>query len=400
MTKSQLPTTKSQEPMTQEPIANSQQPNLDDTRPQPAIQEIDMLPGQVYGGMDDGGRRRGGCGVSLLMLGALGFVGVIIVALAAAAGWTTGQREAAVFATATRSTEIIDQLNRIPQDIANRNTVLMNTRLQFLSMMTPGIPELAPLSITATALYNETMPTATALPTATVEAVVEATAIAPTVVPPAEDGTYDLAALLLQAQTAVDTAQWQDAIGLLDAISGLDPDYEAARVRTLLGTALNSYASDLYNTYQPGNPGQLAQAIVITDRAETLGVVRDGLSYERNAAQLYLDARRAIGLDPFAAIRALERLYNLGQGRYYQEAQQELYSQYVALGDAQASLGEYCPAAQYFQTALNYGSGAASRRDNANTICAQATPIPLPGTFVAPSGTLAAPIGQVSPPGG
>lgn len=374
--------------------------NLEDTRPQAAIQDSDMQPGQVYGGMDNGAPRRAGCGTTLMAFGALGVVGLIIVGLAAVAGWTTGQREAEVFATATRSTEIIDQLNRIPQDIANRNTVLVNTRLQFLGMMTPGIPELAQFSVTATALYHEMQPTATALPSATAQATDASTEAAPTIIPPSEDGTYDLAALLQQAQTAVDTAQWQDAIGLLDAISGLDPDYEAVRVRNLISTALNSYASDLYNTYQPGNPGQLAQAIVITDRAETLGVLRDGLSYERNAAQLYLDARRAIGLDPFAAIRALERLYNLGQGRYYQEAQQELYSQYVALGDAQAALGEYCPAAQYFQSALNYGAGAAARRDNANTICAQATPILLPGTFVAPSGTLAAPIGQVSPPGG
>jgi tetratricopeptide (TPR) repeat protein len=380
------------------------EPNLEDTRPQAPISDADLTPGVVYGGMDEGAApARGGCGITLLLGGALLLLALLIVGLATAAGWTTGQREAAAFATATQSSVIADQINRIPQDIANGNTLLLQNRLQYLATLTPGVPEVLVYSSTATALFESLLPTATPTPSPTLPATSSAPLATATLPATNAEGGYDLPALLQQAQTAVDTAQWEDAIGLLDAINGIDPNFEAVRVRNLLSSAHNSYARELYNTYRPGDPGQLALAIVITDRAESLGVLGDGLSFERNAAQLYLDASRAIGLDPFAAIRAFERLLSLGQGRYYDEARQELYNQYVALGDAQTALNEHCPAVGYYQSALNYNASgiAISKRDTATTLCSQATPIPLPGTLLAPiSGSPIAPIGVVGTPSG
>jgi tetratricopeptide (TPR) repeat protein len=324
---------------------------------------------------------------------ALGLVGAVIVALATAAGWATGQRAAAGFADATRNAVIVDQINRLPGDIANRNSLLVNARLQFLASLTPGVPEVAPFSQTATALHNSLLATATPDPTQT-------PALAATLAPTGEatitiaetDGAFDLPALLQEAQTLADTGQWADAIALLDAIAGIDPAFETARVRNLLTLALNSYARELYNSYQPGGGGRLAEAIVISDRADQLGVLEGGLAVERQAAQLYLDARRSIGLDPFAAIRVLERLYGLGPGRYYEEARQLIHDQYVLLGDAETGRNEHCPAANFYQSAVNYlaNSNTVAKRNNANTLCAQATPI---GTPALPNLTPIAPIG-------
>ncbi len=386
------------------------EPNMEDTRPQPAVRDtqesarepyraVEMTQGVVYGGVDEG--RRGGCGMSALILGGFALLGLLIVALATAAGYTTGQREAAGYATATQASVITDQINRIPQDVAARNMALLGARLQFLATLTPGIPEVQTFSLTATALADELRATPT--PTLTPTLAASATTAAPTAATPETQATlppesaFDTSALLAQAETAVDSGQWADAIALLDAIGGIDPDFQTATVRNLLLRALNSYAAQLYNSYAPGNPGRLAEAIVLTDRAEQIGTLADGLAFERNAAQLYLDARRAIGLDPFTAIRAYERLYNQGgQGRYFAEAQQELFNQYVALGDAQVQINEHCPAVGYYQSALNYlSSGGVSAKLRTSTdLCAVATPVPLPGTNLAPLDlTPIAPIG-------
>lgn len=384
-----------------------QEPNLEDTRPQPAVRDtqetpretVEMTQGVVYGGVEEG--RRSGCGLSALLLGGFALLALLIVVLASAAGFVSGQREGAGYATATQQSVIIDQINRVPQDVASRNLALLNARLQFLATLTPGVPEVAQFSVTATVLADELRAT----PTPTITPTVASTRTTPApssttpeplaTLPP--ESAFDTEALLAQAQTAVDGGQWQDAIALLDAISGIDADFQATTVRNLLSRALNSYAALLYNSYAPGNPGRLAEAIVLTDRAEQIGALADGLAFERNAAQLYLDARRAIGLDPFTAIRAFQRLYDQGgQGRYFAEAQQELFNQYVALGDAQAQIGEHCPAVGYYQSALNYlSSGSVSTRlRTSSDLCAVATPVPLPGTNVAPLNlTPIAPIG-------
>jgi hypothetical protein len=386
-----------------------QEPNMEDTRPQPAVRDrpetprktVEMTQGVVYGGVDEG--RRGGCGLSALLLGGFALLALLIVVLASTAGFVSGQREGAGYATATQQSVIIDQINRIPQDVTSRNLALLNARLQFLATLTPGVPEVAQFSLTATALADELRATPT--PTASATPTVASTGAAPAptsttpeslaTLPP--ESAFDTEALLAQAQTAVDSGQWQDAIALLDAISGIDADFQTTAVRNLLSRALNSYAALLYNSYAPGNPGRLAEAIVLTDRAEQIGPLADGLAFERNAAQLYLDARRAIGLDPFTAIRAFQRLYDQGgQGRYFAEAQQELFNQYVALGDTQAQIGEHCPAVGYYQSALNYlSSGSVSTRlRTSSDICAVATPVPLPGTNSAPLNlTPIAPIG-------
>lgn len=382
--------------MTQSPFDNEPQTPFDD-RPYSAAKEILPDDDDLISNGDDSGLPPGGpgCGMQTMVILLLVAFALVIVGLAAAAGWTTGQREANIYATATRSAAISEQLAHIPSDIASGNSVLLDTRIRFLATLTPGVPGLAEIAVTATALYDALQPTATLTPSPTPEATATpemAATEAPTPAP-ASAGGYDLAALLQEAQTLFNTAQYGDAAELLDVIMALDPTYESAMVRALLTDALNSQARAYYQAMQPAAGNQ------VVSRIEALGLqLGDGLAYERDVGLVYLNAKSSIGINFPRAIAALEELISYGQGRYYAEATQLLLDQYIAYGDALAfdpNAGP-CQAVPIYQAAVNrFGSGtAASKLNTAETLCAsQPTVDPLTGQAGAPLGVVATPPG-------
>lgn len=340
--------------------------------------------------------------------GCIGVAGVglavVIVLLAAAAGWTAGRRTADANATATKSVEINEQLNRIPQDIQSGNLMLANNRLRFLAIMTPGVPGLPELAQTATAAYIDSLPTATPTPTETPEATEAAEEIDEFVMTPAGDEgpTYDLAAMLEEAARDVNTGRFEEGYDLLDVIMAIDPNYERARVRQLLTTALNGQARALFNSSSP------AQGIIWASRAEDLGVIEGDVSYEMYAALEWQEAQAAVGLSFPQAVNALQQVINMGQGRYYEQARQLLFQQYMGWGDALAldPTQGYCPAVTQYQNAVNVFNdpAAIAKRDNASSMCAQATPTlgpemtpGLSGVDVTPGAP--PPSGQIAPVG-
>lgn len=341
---------------------------------------------------EEGGRPRGGCLMPALIAFILLAVSVAIVALAGLAGWTSGTREANGSATATRSFEINDQLQRIPGDIASGNTVLLDTRIRWLAELTPGVPGLPEFMMTATAVYLNTLPTATLAATATPE-VVE-TAAAPTealALPAQTNGGYDLAQVLSQAEAAASSSQWQDTIDLLDVVIGADSGYQTQRVNTLMSQALNAYARELYNSGRP------AEANVVVARAREYGPLAEGIAYENMAAELYLTARAAVGTGNPRAVADLQALLSLGPGRYYQEAQTLLYDMYVAQGDAYVAQGNSCSAVGSYQSAIGVqSSGTANGKlAAAQNACANTPPTTDPNLVITDPNV--APVGQVSP---
>ena len=136
---------------------------------------------------------RGGCLMTGLIVGGLLLFAVLIVALAGAAGWTQGQRLANTNATATQNAAINDQLQRIPGDIESGNLVLLDTRLRWLATQTPGVSGIGDYMMTATALYSNSLPTATLSASPTPEASAEAAATEDIVITPEGSGGYDLA---------------------------------------------------------------------------------------------------------------------------------------------------------------------------------------------------------------
>jgi tetratricopeptide (TPR) repeat protein len=327
---------------------------------------------------------------------------LLIVLLAGVAGWTSGQRVADTNATATRSADINDQMGRIPGDVASSNIEILEARIKYLATLTPAVPGLADVMQTATAVYLAHQPTPTApppptstpQPTATlavtqaaVGATQEITAEATT------NGGYDLSSLLDQAQSAVTTQDWKDAIDYLDAIIGIDSTYNSATVRSLMSQALNSYALQLFQN------GQTAEAITFTDRAEQFGPLQDGLGYERDIGAVYLRGKAAMNLNFGQAIRDLTTVYNDGpNGRYYAEVQQLLFGQYKAYADSLVAASDFCNAAIQYQNALNIVNipDVQAKLDDATTRCAMLTATGQPGLLLTPGTPQPiAPVGQV-----
>jgi hypothetical protein len=329
----------------------------------------------------------------VIIIGMVLIVALAIVALAGAAGWTSGQREANSHAVATQNAAVSEQLQHIAADVDSGNTVLLDARIRWLATQTPGVPGVADYMMTGTAMYLNTLPTATPLVTETPAA----TQLQPTeeaVITQEPSGGYDLTGILSQAESAVASSQWQDAIDLLDVILGADPTFDTAHVNQLMSQALNSYARELYNANQP------AEANLIVTRAREFGTLADGLDYENMAAELYLTAKSAVGTGSPLAISDLQKVLNLGPGRYYDEAQKLLYNMYVAQGDSYVAQANSCSAAGAYQQAMNvFASGAANGKyAAAQNACVNAPPTVDPNLVIPNDGSVA-PVGQVSPGG-
>ncbi|NWG17177.1 MAG: hypothetical protein HXY41_11115 [Chloroflexi bacterium] len=336
-------------------------------------------------------------GPGCLVWGFIGVVGVgfagLIIVLAALAGWTSGQRIAQMNATATQSAAINEQISRLSGDITGGNLILLQARLQYLATLTPGVPGLDGFVQTATAVFLTSQPTLTPTPSPTLTPSPTVTAAPLNPVATASGGGFDLAGLLQEARQSVSLNEWETAIETLDVILAADSSYEAAAVRSLMLQSLTGRALQLYRA---GNVGDLAEANVLADRAEQFGDIGE-LSYERYIATLYLDALNTIGANYPAAITALREIYS--QAPNYRDVTQLLFNQYVAYGDAWVAQTEFCPAAAQYQAALGILSSAEvnGKLTNAQTACAQATPLPGPDTTLTPgAGPTIAPVGQVS----
>lgn len=319
-------------------------------------------------------------------------IAVVIVLLAGAAGWTSGQRISQQNATATQGARVNEQLQLVPGDLESGNTVMLRARVEYLSTL--GVPDASELAVTATALYLSVQPTITPTPEPTqadaTSAPTEAAVVTATQFPTLESasGGFDPAALLEEARQAVATAQYQDAIDLLDAVIRIDPSFESNTVRTLMLQALSTRALNLFRS---GN--QLAEAILLTDRARQFGLSGDSdLLYEQYIATLYLNATSAIGTNYPAAISALREIYS--QTPNYADVQQLLFRQYGAYGDALAAGGDSCSAVSQYQNALNMfaDGGMTAKRDNAQRVCEEGV-TPVGTQEVGPDGQPIAPIG-------
>lgn len=352
----------------------------EDTQPKSPFQDHPIEAAKEVFPDDEEARPSGpGCGMMGLIGGLVLLVSIAVVVLSAAAGWTVGQREANVYATATQNAAVSEQMLHIPTDIASGNTILVDRRIEYLVTHAPNAPGLAEYMQTATALYISLQPTATLTPsptftpTETPEASVEIVSTSS-----GSSSPFDPATMLQQARAAVSAAQWADAIEILEAISVVDPNYEAVTVRQLLTDAMNSYARQLYQSNQP------ALGNTIVGRIQALGLpLAEGLAYERDVAELFLNARALAAAGDPRAVNSLQQIINQGAaGRYYNQARELLYDYYVRQGDAYAydpNFG-FCPAVQYYQFAVNiFSSGVATGKlRNANDMCAMATPTPDP----------------------
>lgn len=326
---------------------------------------------------------------------------LLIVMLAGAAGWTSGQRLAQADATATVNHRIAQQFEQIPTDLAAGNLDLLQFRLDYLMGVTPAVNGLADVQRSATQLAVNLQPTitptpsATATPTATLPApeVTQAAEITPEATAEVVDSRFDIEALLLEAQRQVDLGEYEDAIDTLDAIMGIDENYRREVVRDLMARALRNQATLLFQSTDT-----VAEAIILTNRAEEFGPIGD-LDYERFIGGLYLDAVRTIDLGNYlAAIRSLSEIAQYQTTYKGININEQIFNQYVAYGDALVAGGQYCQAVGQFNSALSLFNNnvVTGKRDAAQNTCQQGIQLTLtPGVSSTQDGV--APVGQ---PGG
>lgn len=358
-------------------------------------QESMMRPDLVTPPEEDDGMGGPGC----MVWGGIGAIILIfslaIVGMAGAAGYTTGVRDAEAQATETQQVVINEQVARFPTDVAQQNQFLVNTRLDFLQRMTPAIPQVPEMRMTATALANNMLPTATSTPTMTPEIAetlpVEVTeAVDMTATESSSDSRFDVVTLLENAQRDFNLGQYEDAIETLDNIIRIDSQFERQYVRRLMFDALVRRADLLYDSIDT-----VAEAIVLTNRAEEFGSIATlDISYERFIGGLYLDATRRIDLgDHLSAIRSLNEILQYQTSYKGTDITRLVFNEYVAYGDAFVFGAQPCQAVGQFNTALTYffDNGVTAKRDAAQTACEQGTPTPpADGT----SGNEVAPVGQ------
>lgn len=371
----------------------------DDTQPRSPFKTPPHVPVVTVQPDDEAELEPARSGPGCMVWGLISVVGVgfalLIIILAVFAGWSSGQRVAQTNATATQNAAINEQISRIPGDVDSGNQVLLNARIQYLAILTPGVAGLNDIILTGTALAIKNQPTVTLTPAATsTPEAIETLNIAETSeslsATQNSSGTLDLPQLLTDAQNAIAVRDWDSAIETLDIILASDSTFETGSVRSLMSQALNEKALALLRSPELGD---LAEGVILTDRAQEFGDISE-LSYESFIASQYLDGIAAIGINYPLAIQKLAAVYS--QVPEYRDVRQQLFNQYVSYGDAWVAQGEYCPAAGQYQAALGVLSdgGTNAKLTQAQTVCSQATPVGAPpGTVLPGTAQPIAPVG-------
>jgi len=187
----------------------------------------------------------------------------------------------------------------------------------------------------------------------------------------------DPAVLLAEARTAYGNGDWVTAIQKLEALQGIDPNYEQATVRRLL---VGAYTND---GMRLANEDRMEEAIRRFDQALALQPDNPDVQAQRRLAALYQSGLSSWQVDWAQAIKDFSALYTLKPS--YKDTAQRLHQAYVLAGDDAEAKSNWCDAAQYYKAALNLAStpDLAAKRDEAARFCASP---PTPGPTV-PSGT-------------
>lgn len=344
---------------------------VSDTQPRNPLQQTQPRPPQKPTPQPD--TRGPGClAWGLLSVAALAF-SLLVLFVSGVGGYISGQTAVANIAATAQRDYVNEQLATwIPQDLANRNTVLLGARIEGLASLTPPPPELPALIITATQFAIDNQPTATPLPTQTPlpTATLAATStptLAPTIAPTIADDAplFDPVPLFTEAQAQMAAGQYDEAVRSLDAVMAIDENFRTAEVQTMLFTALNTQATRLLRS---GNPSDLSAGIVKANEAAQYGDIGD-LAYETYIAGIYLNGVSKETTNLQGAINDYSQIY--AQAPNYLDVRQKLFSLRVELGDLYFETLEVCPAAAQYEAALTiqYAMDVETKLQTAQTSC-------------------------------
>lgn len=171
--------------------------------------------------------------------------------------------------------------------------------------------------------------------------------------------------LFKQAQAALDSRDWSEAITVLDRLTALDATFQPEQVREM---RFSAYV-------------QQGQAFVDEERYEEALrsfdqalVIRPGdgeTKTTRELIALYVDALGRWRLDWPGVVRNLQAIEARAPG--FLDAGKRLRAAYEAWGDSLARDSQWCDAVERYDLALTLGASAeiGEKRDQAKTSCAQ-----------------------------
>lgn len=213
---------------------------------------------------------------------------------------------------------------------------------------------------------------------------------------PAPTVTSAAGSLTDQAQVAFRAGRWQVAVDLLSQIYTTPEGAQNVQVASQLFESLVNLATE------KDNENNLEGALTYYDRALELRPTEATVRAERDLINSYLDMLTSYGADWASAVATLTELF--GRDPQYRDVSRRLQAASQAYADQLAQAGDWCAAADQFDTvtALAPTTELLLLRDRARLACESgATPVALatPGVGTPAATPPAAAPAALAPPG-
>ena len=183
-----------------------------------------------------------------------------------------------------------------------------------------------------------------------------------------------------EARELYNKGDWEGAIGKLEQVQVMEPEYEREQVAALLGEAYYKAGLRLLSE------NRMEEAIRYFDSALQLRPGEQSIRDEKRFASLYVAGLSYWGANWQGAIDTFHALYQLNPD--YKDTRQRLHDAYMAYGDVFYAKAQWCSARDQYDSALAVLSSddlKAKREDAAQQCVLAALPTATPppsGTFV------------------
>lgn len=314
-----------------------------------------------------------------ILFNAIGLI--IVLALAIFGGYQSGISIRRDSQTSVISQQLSEQFQYALVDIEFGRYENAQQRLQFIIAHDPNFPGAQQKLTEVLVLMNVPTPTITPSLTST----------------PDFTGAEQAFA---RAQQLIAAQDWPGAIGALDEMRKLDPNYQTSQVDGMYYFALRNYGYDLIT-----KQGNLEGGIYQFTLAERFGTLDRDASGLREGARYYLIGASFWELDWQQALFYFDQVYRGWSGLWdgTSTATERFFFASMRYGDQLLSQGQYCDAVTQYQNAQAIGPldrQASDGFEEAYIACFPATETPIPTLEVSPTVGAGTVVPSDTPPAG
>jgi tetratricopeptide (TPR) repeat protein len=210
--------------------------------------------------------------------------------------------------------------------------------------------------------------------------------VTPTMPPTPTSVADSLSAMLDDAQAAIDSSEWSNALEILDQVTSLDREYQKAQVASLLCDAYAGRGLETIANIEPENKEETVQTALADFEAGVEACPRrTDLRDQTERATAYFKALTTSKNQYDNLIQLLTPIVAVEPFYAAEDAKRLLYEAYLDRGDARRELGEIVGALSDYEAALALHVGDPSKAQtrraelllSTNQQAAQPTPTPL-----------------------